>query len=65
MLNTLMTRPNVEQVVHLTSRPGTNFSSAELARRVQDIQSNVSLIALGTKNLFEISCHRQKTPTRR
>ena len=54
MLNTLMTRPNVEQVVHLTSRPGTNFSSAEMARRVLDIQSNVSLIALGTKNLFEI-----------
>jgi polysaccharide chain length determinant protein (PEP-CTERM system associated) len=55
MLNTLLTRPNLEQVVRLTDRPGTDFSSAELARQVEDIQSHVSLKALGTKNLFEIS----------
>jgi polysaccharide chain length determinant protein (PEP-CTERM system associated) len=55
MLNTLLTRPNLEQVVHLTASPGTNFSSAEMARQVEDIQSHVSLRALGTRNLFEIS----------
>src|SRR5579863_9184708 len=51
MLNTLLTRPNLEQVVHLTARPGTNFTPAELAHRVQDLQSNISLTALGTRNL--------------
>ncbi len=55
MLSTLLTRPNLEEVVHQTAPPGTVFSAAELARRVQDIQSNVSLSALGTKNLYEIS----------
>jgi polysaccharide chain length determinant protein (PEP-CTERM system associated) len=55
MLNTLLTRPNLEQVVHLTARTGTNFSSAELARHVKDIQNNVALRPLGTKNLFEIA----------
>jgi polysaccharide chain length determinant protein (PEP-CTERM system associated) len=55
MLSTLLTRPNLEQVVHLTARPGATFSSAEMARQVQDIQSNISLKSLGTKNLFEIA----------
>ena len=54
MLNTLLTRPNLEQVVHQTAPAGTTFSSAELARRVKDIQNNVSLSPLGTRNLFEI-----------
>jgi polysaccharide chain length determinant protein (PEP-CTERM system associated) len=54
MLNTLLTRPNLEQVVHLTASQGTTFSSAEMARRVADIQSNVTLTPLGTKNLYEI-----------
>src|ERR1700761_6756017 len=40
MLSTLLTRPNLEEVVHQTAPPGTVFSSAELARRVQDIQRN-------------------------
>ena len=55
MLNTLLTRPNLEQVVRLTARPGATFSSAEMARQVEDIQSQISLRALGTRNLFEIS----------
>jgi len=55
MLNTLLTRPNMEQVVHLTAPPGTNFSSADMAHQVKDIQSNISLKPLGTKNLYEIS----------
>ncbi len=55
MLNTLLTRPNLEQVVRLTNPPGTYFSSANLARQVQSIQSHVSLKALTTRNLFELS----------
>ncbi len=53
MLNTLLTRPNLEQVVHLTARPGTTFSSAEMAHQVQNIQSNIKIEPLGTKNLYE------------
>lgn len=55
MLNTLLTRPNLEQVVHLTAAPGTAFSSAEMARQVAAVQSRISLKPLGTKNLYEIS----------
>ncbi len=55
MLNTLLIRPNLEQVVRQTAAPGTTFSSAEMARQVQEIQRNVSLTPLGTKNLYEIS----------
>ena len=54
MLNTLLTRPNLEQVVRLTASPGTTFSSAQMARQVEDIQNHVSLKPLGTRNLFEI-----------
>ncbi len=54
MLNTLLTRPNLEQVVRQTAPAGTTFSSADLARRVEELKSNVSLTPLGTKNLFEI-----------
>src|ERR1700761_1943833 len=54
MLSTLLTRPNMEQVVHLTAPPGVNFSSAELAHQVKSIQDNIALRSLGTKNLFEI-----------
>src|SRR5215469_5705593 len=54
MLNTLLTRPNLEQVVRLTAKPGTELSNAELARQVQGIQNNISVKALGTKNLFEL-----------
>lgn len=55
MLNTLLIRPNLEQVVHQTAVPGANFSSAEMALKVKEIQNNVSLTPLGTKNLYEIS----------
>jgi len=55
MLNTLLTRPNLEQVVHLTVPSGRTLSSAEMANEVQKLQSHISLKALGTKNLFEIA----------
>jgi len=55
MLNTLLTRPNLEQVVHLTMPSGRTLTSAELTNEVQKLQSHISLKALGTRNLFEIA----------
>jgi polysaccharide chain length determinant protein (PEP-CTERM system associated) len=55
MLNTLLTRPNLEQVVHLTNPNAANLSSAEMAKQVESLQSNISIKPLNTKNLFELS----------
>jgi polysaccharide chain length determinant protein (PEP-CTERM system associated) len=55
MLNTLLTRPNLEQVVHLTTPNANNLSSAEMARQVENLQSNIKIRPLNTKNLFELS----------
>jgi len=55
MLNTLLTRPNLEQVVHLTNADADRLSSAELANQVQALQDNITVKPLGTKNLFQIS----------
>jgi len=55
MLNTLLTRPNLEQVVHLTNPNAANLSSAEMAKQVEGLQSNISIKPLNTKNLFELS----------
>jgi uncharacterized protein involved in exopolysaccharide biosynthesis len=55
MLNTLLTRPNLEQVVHLTNPEGDKLSGVQMARAVQALQDNITITPLGTKNLFEIS----------
>lgn len=55
MLNTLLTRPNLEQVVHLTTPNANNLSSAEMARQVSNLQSHITIKPLNTKNLFELS----------
>src|SRR6478752_2113788 len=55
MLNTLLARPNLEQVVHLTNPRAASLSSAELARQVQGLQENISIKPLSTKNLFQLS----------
>ena len=55
MLNTLLTRPNLEQVVHLTNLDGDKLSGAQMAREVQKLLDNITITPLGTKNLFEIS----------
>jgi len=55
MLNTLLARPNLEQVVHLTNPRAASLSSAELARQVQSLQENISIKPLSTKNLFQLS----------
>jgi polysaccharide chain length determinant protein (PEP-CTERM system associated) len=63
MLNTLLTRPNLEQVVRLTSPAGRSISSADLARQVQSLQDHVTLKFLGTKNLYELA-FSDKDPNR-
>jgi len=55
MLNTLLTRPNLEQVVHLTNPDGDKLSGTQMARDVQKLLDNITITPLGTKNLFEIS----------
>ena len=55
MLNTLMTRPNLEQVVRLTNNDANTFSPTRMANEVQGLLDNISIKPLGTRNLFEIS----------
>lgn len=55
MLNTLLARPNLEQVVHLTNPKANGLSSAEMAKQVQNLQDNISIKPLSTKNLFQLS----------
>jgi polysaccharide chain length determinant protein (PEP-CTERM system associated) len=55
MLNTLVTRPNLEQVVHLTDPHSTAQGESQLQTAVQRLQDNIALKPLGSKNLYEIS----------
>src|SRR5690348_14615637 len=55
MLNTLLARPNLEQVVHLTNPKANSLSSAEMAKQVEILQDNISIKPLSTKNLFQLS----------
>ena len=54
MLNTLLTRPNLEQVVHLSFSNANSFSPTRMADEVQDLRNHITITPLGTKNLFEI-----------
>ena len=63
MLNTLLARPNLEQVVHLTNTKSNTLSSAEMARQVQNLQDNITIKPLSTKNLFQLS-YTDKDPDR-
>src|SRR5260221_2465115 len=55
MLNALLSRPNLEQVVHLTNSRASSLSSAEMAKQVEGLQENISIKPLSTKNLFQLS----------
>jgi polysaccharide chain length determinant protein (PEP-CTERM system associated) len=55
MLRTLITRPNIEQVVRLTDPKAGSLSAQTLQDKISTIQQNVSLRSLGAKNLFGIS----------
>ncbi len=55
MLRTLITRPNIEQVVRLTDPRVASLSARDLQDKITAIQQNVSLRSLGAKNLFGVS----------
>jgi polysaccharide chain length determinant protein (PEP-CTERM system associated) len=63
MLNTLLARPNLEQVVHLTNPKASGLSSAEMAKQVENLQDNIVIKPLSTKNLFQLS-YTDKDPNR-
>jgi len=55
MLNTLLTTPNVEQVVQQTDPHASEMSDVQLHDKISFIQRNVKLRNLGVKNLYSIS----------
>lgn len=55
MLRTLITRPNIEQVIRLTDPHAASLSPAEMQDRITAVQKDVSLRSLGAKNLFGVS----------
>jgi len=55
MLNTLLARPNLEQVVHLTNPQASSLSSADMAKEVEKLQDNITIKPLNTKNLFQLA----------
>jgi len=63
MLNTLLARPNLEQVVHLTDPNASSLSSADMAKAVENLQDNISIKPLATKNLFQLA-YTDKNPDR-
>ena len=54
MLKTLITRPTMEQVVHLTDPNANSLSAAQMEDRVANLQSKISIRQLETKNYFAI-----------
>jgi len=55
MLRTLITRPNIEQVVRLTDPHAAQLSPADMQDKITGIQKDVSLRSLGAKNLFGVA----------
>ena len=55
MLNTLLTRPNLEQVVHLTHPDADKLSSAQMANEVQHLLDHITITPLGTQKPLRIS----------
>ena len=55
MLNTLLARPNLEQVVHLTNPQANSLSNADMARQVKRLQDGIEITPLNTKNLFSLA----------
>ncbi|HTO40746.1 MAG TPA: XrtA system polysaccharide chain length determinant [Rhizomicrobium sp.] len=55
MLRTLVTRPNIEQVIRLTDPHAAQLTPAALQEKVTDVQKDVSLRSLGAKNLFGVA----------
>jgi polysaccharide chain length determinant protein (PEP-CTERM system associated) len=55
MLRTLVTTPNVEQVIRMTDMNSTSISTSAMQDKVTAIQQQITLRSFGAKNLFGIS----------
>ncbi len=55
MLKTLITRPNLEQVIHLTDPKTNALTAAQLEQQVQALENKISVRFLGTKNFYAIA----------
>ncbi len=54
MLKTLITRPNLEQVVRLTDPKADKLTPAQMAAHVDSLIAKVDIVPLGPKNMFGI-----------
>lgn len=54
MLKTLITRPNIEQVIHIVNPKSASFTAARLEKQVDEMEANVTIRPLESKNLFAI-----------
>lgn len=54
MLRTLITRPTLEQVIHLTDPNANSLDPAQMEERVLNLQTKISIRGLEAKNYFAI-----------
>src|ERR1700704_440707 len=54
MLRTLITRPTLEQVIHLTDPAAKSLTAAQLEERVGDVRGKISIRGTETKNFYDI-----------
>src|SRR5215813_5124808 len=54
MLRALITRPTLEQVIHLTDPKSDQLSPTQMEQRVQTLQTKISIRQLETKNYYAI-----------
>jgi polysaccharide chain length determinant protein (PEP-CTERM system associated) len=54
MLRTLITRPTLEQVVHLTDSKANSLTAAQMEEVVTDLRSKISIRGTETRNFYDI-----------
>ena len=55
MLKTLITRPTLEQVIHLTNPNANSLTPEEVEDQVERMQANITISQLETKNYYQIA----------
>ena len=54
MLRTLITRPTLEQVIHLTDPAAKSLTGAQMEERVTNVRDKISIRSTETKNFYDI-----------
>jgi polysaccharide chain length determinant protein (PEP-CTERM system associated) len=54
MLRTLITRPTLEQVIHLTDSKANSLTAAQMEERVTQLRSRISIRPTETRNFYDI-----------